>query len=34
VEKEVKTTKLKVGTKPLVVEQVETTKIIMEEIDA
>jgi len=33
VEKEVITVKLKVGTKPLVAEQVKTTKIIMEETD-
>jgi hypothetical protein len=33
VEKEVKTIKPKVGTKPLVVEQVKTIKIIVEEID-
>jgi hypothetical protein len=33
-EKEVKTTYLKVGTKPMVAEQVETTKIIVEKINA
>ncbi len=33
VEKEVKITKLEVGIEPLVVEQIETTKNVMEEID-
>jgi hypothetical protein len=33
-EKEVKIAEPKVGTKPLVVEQVKTTKIVVEETDA
>jgi hypothetical protein len=34
VEKEVKTAKLEMGTKPHVVEQVKNTKTVVEETDA
>jgi hypothetical protein len=33
VEKEIRTTKLEVGTKPLVIEQMKITDIVVEEID-